>query len=147
VVLVSDPVVADPSRQQGGIRPLWTYTHVAYGSGEDVADAVQADLEAAAPGFSDLVGYRRSIPAARLADHNANYHGGDIAVGVRGLPDALLGTSRRLRPYTTDREDVFCCSAATPPGPGVHGMSGYRAALTVLRRRFGIRARPSLAPV
>jgi phytoene dehydrogenase-like protein len=146
VVLVSDPAVVDPTREHGGLRPLWTYAHVAPGSRADVTAAVQHEIETAAPGFSDLVVARRLITAAELSDSNANYHGGDIALGVRQLPDALLGTNRRLRPYGTARDDVYCCSAATPPGPGVHGMCGYRAAVTVLRERFGVDKPPELKP-
>ncbi len=146
VVLVSDPTVADPGRQIDGLRPLWTYAHVPYGSGQDFGDAVQADLEAAAPGFGALVAGRRVIPASAMVGHDANLHGGDISLGFRTLPDAVLGTARRLRPHRTSRADVFCCSAATPPGPGVHGMSGYRAALAALRSRFGIRTPPPLGP-
>jgi phytoene dehydrogenase-like protein len=40
---------------------------------------------------------------------------------------------------------VYLCSAATPPGGGVHGMAGYYAARTLLRREFGINAMPSLS--
>ena len=43
----------------------------------------------------------------------------------------------RLDPYTTPLPDVFLCSSSTPPGGGVHGMSGHlaaRAALAELRR-------------
>jgi phytoene dehydrogenase-like protein len=29
---------------------------------------------------------------------------------------------------------VYLCSAATPPGAGAHGMCGYNAALSALRR-------------
>jgi phytoene dehydrogenase-like protein len=38
-----------------------------------------------------------------------------------------------LKPYSTGIEGVFICSAATPPGGGVHGMNGYNAAREVLR--------------
>lgn len=146
LILASDPAVFDPSRIAQGRRPFWTYAHVAYGSAEDVGAAVQREIEAAAPGFSDLVAQRRTIPAAVMSQHNANYRGGDIALGLRSGPDALFGTTRRFNPYTTGHHGVFLCSAATPPGPGVHGMSGYRAALTALRKCFGIRHPPSLAP-
>jgi phytoene dehydrogenase-like protein len=38
-----------------------------------------------------------------------------------------------LDPYRTGIPGVFICSAATPPGAGVHGMNGYNAAKSVLR--------------
>jgi phytoene dehydrogenase-like protein len=41
---------------------------------------------------------------------------------------------------------VYLCSAATPPGGGVHGMAGYYAARTLLRREFGIDKLPELGP-
>ncbi|SOX52972.1 NAD(P)/FAD-dependent oxidoreductase [Mycobacterium ahvazicum] len=43
-----------------------------------------------------------------------------------------------------DSQDVLC-SAATPPGGGVHGMAGYYAARSLLRREFGLDM-PRLAP-
>jgi phytoene dehydrogenase-like protein len=39
-----------------------------------------------------------------------------------------------LDPYTTGIEGVYLCSAATPPGAGAHGMCGYNAAGSALRR-------------
>lgn len=142
LILASAPAAFDPSRRAGGTEPLWTYAHVAHGSSEDVADLVTAQIEAAAPGFRDLVVRRRSIPAAQMQRHDRNYTGGDITAGVTSIVDIMVGTRHRLRPYATVRPDVFLCSASTPPGPGVHGMCGYRAAQAVLRRRFGIRRTP-----
>ncbi|HTH88276.1 MAG TPA: dehydrogenase, partial [Mycobacterium sp.] len=52
----------------------------------------------------------------------------------------------RLNPWSTPIPKVYLCSSATPPGGGVHGMSGYYAARTVLRREFGIKKLPRLAP-
>src|SRR4029079_1219067 len=37
-------------------------------------------------------------------------------------------------PYATGIPGVYICSAATPPGPGAHGMCGYGAARSALRR-------------
>ncbi len=37
-------------------------------------------------------------------------------------------------PYATGIPGVYICSAATPPGAGAHGMNGYNAALSALRR-------------
>jgi len=39
-----------------------------------------------------------------------------------------------LDPYRTSARDIYLCSAATPPGGGVHGMCGYHAARSALRR-------------
>jgi phytoene dehydrogenase-like protein len=41
---------------------------------------------------------------------------------------------------------VFLASAATPPGPAVHGMCGDDAARVALREVFGIREKPPLRP-
>jgi len=37
-------------------------------------------------------------------------------------------------PYATGAPGVYICSAATPPGPGAHGMCGHGAAGSVLRQ-------------
>jgi len=44
-------------------------------------------------------------------------------------------------PYPTPITATYLCSAATPPGPGVHGMCGYHAARSALRRELGIELR------
>jgi phytoene dehydrogenase-like protein len=40
----------------------------------------------------------------------------------------------RLDPYSTPNPRIFLCSASTPPGGGVHGMCGYHAAQSALKR-------------
>lgn len=146
MVLAASPHVADPKRIDGhGRRPFWTYTHVPAGSTVDQTRTVTAVMERFAPGFSDLVVAARSVPAARLADHNANYVGGDIGVGGTRVLRAVAGPTPRVNPWTTPIPKAYLCSSATPPGAGVHGMAGYFAARTVLRREFGLRV-PPLGP-
>ncbi|GAS95120.1 alanine rich dehydrogenase [Mycolicibacterium canariasense] len=147
MVLAALPHLADPDRvDSGGRRPLWTYAHVPHGSSRDMAATVTEIFERFAPGFRDVVVAVRSVPASRLADHNANLVGGDIGVGGNNMVSALAGPTPRLDPWSTPVPQAYLCSSATPPGGGVHGMAGYYAARTVLRKEFGIRKLPSLAP-
>lgn len=146
MVLAAQPHVGDPSRiDSSGRRPLWTYAHVPNGSTLDQAGAVTAVIERFAPGFGEVVVATRSIPASGMRLHNANYVGGDIAVGGNNVLRALLGPTPRLNPWSTPISQAYLCSSATPPGAGVHGMSGFYAARTVLKREFGLTV-PSLRP-
>jgi phytoene dehydrogenase-like protein len=146
MILASLPHLADPGRIDAqGRRPLWTYAHVPSGSPIDQAETITTVFENFAPGFRDIVVAVRSVPASRLADHNANLVGGDIGVGGNNLMHALAGPTPRLNPWTTPIPKVYLCSSATPPGGGVHGMGGYYAARTVLRREFGIKTMPGLS--
>jgi phytoene dehydrogenase-like protein len=147
MVLAAQPDVADPSRIDAqGRRPLWTYAHVPFSSPVDQTEAVTKIFERFAPGFRDVVVAVRSVPAAQLAEHNANLVGGDIAVGGATMMHTFAGPTPRLNPWTTPIPKAYLCSSATPPGSGVHGMSGYYAARTVLGREFGIKEMPKLAP-
>ena len=74
---------------------------------------------------------------AQLEHYNANYVGGDIATGANDPVQVIIRPRLALDPYATGIPGVFICSAATPPGGGVHGMCGANAAksaLNVLRR-------------
>ena len=146
MVLAAQSFTADPTRiDSAGRRPFWTYAHVPADSTVDQTATITGVVERFAPGFSDIVVAARSIPASRLHEHDANYVGGDIGVGGNSVLRALLGPTPRVNPWTTPIPKAYLCSSATPPGGGVHGMSGYYAARTVLKREFGL-AVPSLTP-
>jgi phytoene dehydrogenase-like protein len=146
MVLAAQSWAADPSRVDAqGRRPFWTYAHVPSGSAVDQTATITAVMERFAPGFSDIVVAARSIPAAQLHHHDANYVGGDIGVGGNTLTHALLGPTPRINPWATPVPRAYLCSSATPPGGGVHGMSGFYAARTLLKREFGLQV-PSLRP-
>ncbi|MDZ4268090.1 MAG: NAD(P)/FAD-dependent oxidoreductase [Mycobacterium sp.] len=147
MVLAALPHLADPSRiDSQGRRPVWSYAHVPQGSTMDMAETVIGIFERFAPGFRDLVVGVRSVPAARLSDHNANLVGGDIGVGGNNMFSALTGPALRWDPWSTPIPKAYLCSSAAPPGGGVHGMAGYYAARTVLRKEFGIKDMPDLTP-
>jgi phytoene dehydrogenase-like protein len=146
MVLAAQSWAGDPSRIGAqGRRPFWTYAHVPAGSSVDQAQTITTVMERFAPGFSDIVVGARSIPAADLHLHDANYVGGDIGVGGNSVLRALLGPTPGVNPWSTPVPRAYLCSSATPPGGGVHGMSGFYAARTVLKREFGLRV-PSLRP-
>ncbi|TQK52948.1 phytoene dehydrogenase-like protein [Streptomyces sp. SLBN-118] len=144
-VLVTDPSVTDPGRARQGRRPVWAYAHVPNGDTRDPIALVRSRIERYAPGFGDTVIAQRAISAAEYESYNPNYVGGDIGAGAMTLTQSLLRPVPRLDPYRTPLRGVYLCSASTPPGPSVHGMSGYLAALSALRREFGVPRAPGLA--
>lgn len=145
-VLLVDPAVTDPGRGAPGRRPVWAYAHVPNGDTRDPVDLVRSRVEEYAPGFGDTVIAARGMSAARLEEYNPNYVGGDIASGAMTVRQTLMRPTPRVDPYRTPLRGVYLCSASTPPGPGVHGMSGYLAALSALSREHGIRTPPGLSP-
>ncbi|MGW5421551.1 phytoene desaturase family protein [Streptomyces sp. NPDC003943] len=133
-LITAQPSLVDPGRAPEGKHVFWAYGHVPNGWRGDLTDAIERQIERFAPGFRDLILARATAGPPELADRNANYIGGDIACGAaRGL-QLLLRPRLSLFPYSTPHPAVFLCSSATPPGPGVHGMSGHNAAKAVWRR-------------
>lgn len=141
-VLAVQPGVVDDTRAPEGRHTLYTYAHAPHGSTVDLGEAVTAQIERFAPGFRDLVLARRTTTAAELAEHNANYVGGDISAGAMTLRQTMFRPLPAWDPYATPLDGVYLCSASTPPGPGVHGMCGLHAARRALRRQFGITTNP-----
>ncbi|MFC4497925.1 MULTISPECIES: phytoene desaturase family protein [Streptomyces] len=133
-MITVQPGVVDPTRAPAGKQVFWAYGHVPNGWTGDLTDALERQLERFAPGFRDRVLARAIAGPAELAARNANYVGGDIATGAASGLQLLLRPRLSLSPYATPHPAVFICSAATPPGPGVHGMSGHNAAKAVWRR-------------
>ncbi|MFE0734975.1 phytoene desaturase family protein [Streptomyces sp. NPDC058855] len=133
-LITAQPTLVDPGRAPAGKHVFWAYGHVPNGWRGDLTGAIERQIERFAPGFRDRVLDRAVAGPAELAAHNANYVGGDIACGAAGGLQLLLRPTLSLRPYSTPHPAVFLCSSATPPGPGVHGMSGHNAAKAVWRR-------------
>jgi len=141
-VLVIQPGVVDDSRAPQGHHTLYAYAHVPNGSTRDVSQDVIAQIERFAPGFRELILAKHVRTAAQMPAYNANYVGGDISAGAMTLRQTVLRPTPRWNPYSTPLPGVYFCSSATPPGPGVHGMSGLHAAHHALRTRFGIAEDP-----
>ncbi|WP_338932432.1 NAD(P)/FAD-dependent oxidoreductase [Streptomyces netropsis] len=136
-LITAQPSIVDPSRAPEGKHTFWVYGHVPNGWEGDATEVIERQIERFAPGFRDLVLARATAGPPQLAARNANYIGGDIATGsVAGLRLLIRPKLARV-PYVTAHPAVFLCSSATPPGPGVHGMSGHHAAKAVWRRLTG----------
>ena len=133
MVLVSQQYLADPGRSAGDVHPIWSYAHVPAGYEGDATDAITSQIERFAPGFRERVVAKAVQTPADLRASNANYVGGDIINGANTLRQILFRPRVALDPYATGIPGVFICSAATPPGGGVHGMGGYNAARSALR--------------
>jgi phytoene dehydrogenase-like protein len=106
-VILAQPTLFDSTRAPEGKHTAWAYCHVPHGSDVDRTEAIENQIERFAPGFKDLI----------LARHTFR---------------PLL----KWDPYSTPNRRIFICSSSTPPGGGVHGMCGYNAANSVLKKIF-----------
>ena len=131
-VLVSQPSLFDNTRAPEGHHTAWAYCHVPLGSTRDMTERIVAQIERFAPGFSDHIEAIHTMGPAALEAYNRSYPGGDITGGAVGLRQVLLRPRAALDPYRIG-PDLWLCSAATPPGAGVHGMCGYHAARSAAR--------------
>jgi phytoene dehydrogenase-like protein len=97
-----------------------------------MTERIEAQIERFAPGFRDCILARRAWPPAALEQMDSNLVGGDISGGAFTVRQFLFRPS--LRSYATGTPNLYLCSSSTPPGGGVHGMCGYRAANLALRQ-------------
>ena len=138
-VIVVQATVVDPTRAPAGRHTAWAYAHVPHGSSVDATELIEAEIERAAPGFRDRVLGRHTRTAAGHEAYNPNYVGGDIGGGLATLPQVIARPALARDPYRTPIAGVYLCSSSTPPGGGVHGMAGARAARSAMGHEFGIR--------
>jgi phytoene dehydrogenase-like protein len=132
-VLLAQPSLWDPSRAPAGSHTAWAYCHVPHGAAIDMTKAVEAQVERFAPGFGERILARNAWGPHELEAHNRNLVGGDLNGGLMDLRQLYARPVAKLVPYRTPRPGVYICSAATPPGGGVHGMCGFAAARVALR--------------
>jgi phytoene dehydrogenase-like protein len=128
----------DPTRAPEGRHTGYAYCHVPHGSTVDRSDAIERQVERFAPGFRDRILARHAMNTADFERSNPNYKGGAITGGVADAFQLWTRPVARLDPYSTPNPRLFLCSAATPPGGGVHGQCGYWAARSA-SRRLGMR--------
>ena len=134
-VLAVQPGVVDPSRAPEGKHVLWAYAHAPHGDGADRSEAILSALEAHAPGLRERVLHVEKTSAQAAEAENPNYVGGDIASGALSAYRLVARPVLARSPWRTPAKGLYLASSAAVPGPGVHGMAGYLAAVTALQDR------------
>jgi len=129
-VLLGQPSLFDPSRAPVGQHTAWAYCHVPNGSVEDYTESIERQITRFAPDFRDCILARSISSPAALERWNPNLIGGDFVGGAMDFEQLLFRPTPSL--YRTPRSNLYLCGASTPPGGGVHGMSGFHAATTAL---------------
>ncbi|WP_433562249.1 phytoene desaturase family protein [Nocardia sp. CA-151230] len=131
-LVLGQQYLADPGRSAGDVHPIDVYAHVPQDYSGDAAGPIMNQIERFAPGFRDRVLAMTITDPIEFARYNPNYVTGDILTGDKNIRQLVFGGPRiTLRPYHIT-DGMFLCSAAVPPGPGAHGMSGYNAAVAAL---------------
>jgi phytoene dehydrogenase-like protein len=131
-VLVAQHSPFDPTRAPAGQHTLWGYCHVPNGSTVDMTARIEAQIERFAPGFTDRILARHTMDTVEVRAHGRNYVGGDINGGAADLRQFVFRPVVSLRPWRIPVPGWYLCSSSIPPGGGVHGMCGRKAARAAL---------------
>ena len=123
----------DDSRAPDGKHTGYAYCHVPHGSTVDRTDAIESQIERFAPGFGT-----GSSPATRRTPRSSR-HTIRTTWAARSPAASPMRSSSSTAPSrgstpTRRRTRVCSSTAAMPPGGGVHGLSGYWAARSALKR-------------
>jgi phytoene dehydrogenase-like protein len=137
-VIIAQHTLFDPSRAPEGKHTGWAYCHVPNGCDEDMTERIETQVERFAPGFRDLILARHTYNCSQLESLNENLIGGNIGGGSNHFSQLLARPVLKFDPYATSNQKIFLCSSSTPPGGGVHGMCGYNAARSALKKIFKI---------
>jgi phytoene dehydrogenase-like protein len=135
-VLVAQQSLGDNSRAPSGKHTGWAYCHVPNGSTKDMTNAIISQIERFAPGFGDCIIDQHAMNTKAMQTYNPNYIGGDINGGRADITQLFTRPAGLFDPYHIPETNMYICSSSSPPGGGVHGMCGYHAAESALRKGF-----------
>jgi phytoene dehydrogenase-like protein len=149
-LLIGQMTTADPGRSPAGTESLWAYTHVPQqvrgdagadgitGRWDDretqaMADRIEAQIEAFAPGFRSCVKARVAFSPFGMDAGNDSLERGALNGGTTALHQQLIfrPTPGLARPETPIG-GLYLASASAHPGGGVHGACGSNAARAAL---------------
>jgi phytoene dehydrogenase-like protein len=150
-LLMGQQSMTDPTRQPAGTETAWAYTHVPRhikgdagegaaisgrwtdDDGARMADRMEAEVEALAPGFRALIRGRHVMTPPSFEAENPNLDGSAINGGTAQLHQQLVfrpvpGFGRPETPV----KGLYLASGSAHPGGGVHGAAGANAAKAAL---------------
>ena len=133
-LIFGQPSLFDTSLAPSEKHTAWAYCRVPNGSTFDMTEIIENQIERFAPGFRKLILARHTMNTREMEHYNSNYVGGDIGGGRQNPIMNLLRPLGRRRAYILPVKGIYLCSSSMPPGPGVHGMCGYQAALQLLKQ-------------
>ena len=133
-VLIAQQSHFDDTRAPAGKHTCWAYCHVPNGSDQNMSQVIKNQIERFAPGFQDTILAEHEMNTSAFQTYNANYVGGAVTGGAADITQLFTRPALRFDPYSTPNDKIYICSASTPPGGGVHGMNGYYAAQSVLKK-------------
>ena len=133
-VLLAQQSQFDESRSPNGQHTCWAYCHVPFGSELDRSQVIENQIERFAPGFKDIILAKSSMNTKAFYNYNLNYLGGAVTGGAADITQLFTRPVARINPYSTPNPQIYICSASTPPGGGVHGMCGYWAAKSLIKK-------------
>lgn len=133
-VLVAQQSLGDDSRAPSGNHTGWAYCHVPNGSTKDMTEPIIRQIERFAPGFQDCIIEMHKMNTKSMQAYNPNYIGGDINGGRADITQLFTRPAGLFDPYHIPKTNMYIASSSTPPGGGVHGMCGFHAAESALRR-------------
>ncbi len=133
-VMVCQQSQFDSTRAPAGKQTGYAYCHVPNGSTRSATDEMELQIERFAPGFKDCIIAKREMTASDFQAYNPSYIGGAITGGAATLGQLFARPVLRMDPYSTPNPKLFLCSHSTPPGGGVHGMCGYNAAKSAMKK-------------
>ena len=131
-----------PSRSVGNINPIWSYADVPFGTSATRPRSSSTRSSGSRPGSASHRRHRQ--PEHRdCGPTNPDYIGGDILGGANDRLQVVFRPRVADRSLFHRRARGLLCSQSTPPGTSIHGLCGYHAAESALRRL----RRRSVAPI
>ena len=120
-VLVAQQYLADPSRSNGDIHPVWAYAHVPNGYTGDATEIVIDQIERFAPGLRERIVGRFVRPTMEFPEYNANYVGGDIITGANTPVQVVIRPRLALDPYAAGPTASTCARPRRRRAPASTG--------------------------